>query len=705
MRGQTLQVRVLGGMAQDLPQPAEAASLIENWTVDPRIQGISTRVGYERYRPNASVGFAPFASTSRIHSIFVSQGSTGGSRQAILFESDGQLRLYNEVGQENNIIDLAPMIAPTATDTPTTYTMWQDKVVVTNGRDTPKIISLWPMGSTAQTTAEVKAEMVRPLGFYGAAPSPDPLKVITIDATSGGASADGYTGASTSNWYPVYGNAISFPGAFGMGKHNGGTAGIENNYQFKVAFISDTGSIGPLSEPCEIDWEIDAGNQGFRYCPTMRIPIGPPGTVARRIYGTFDDGQDFYFIADVRNNVETLFHAFRRSSTFSTPAPTETESAVFPAPNARFSAIFKQCLFLDGGRGQGNTLYFSKPGLPDQYGVADRLTLTGDGGDVVGLYAHYNNLIIFRESCIDVLTGSYPNFSSQTITREVSCRAPASIDAVPGLGVLFLARDGVYALTGGLDGGAVFDVKPLGLPIRREWERLTVECASRAVARYAPNERAYHLYIPVDGDDRPSLGAVFHLDKGWSIRTGFPVGCIDRTFNGTLVFGHHTGSTGANSDPAGLFVISGTPAMGGTISGDSFVPAGPPTSKYQSLWMDFGDAQVKKQVQYVVLWCMTRGNVTINFRYYKDFEHEQVGSDSRFKFQPPDQTDQPVYDSAVVGTDTWQESRLVPIRLPVALQSCSWFKWGMETTDDVTLVGYEVEFVARGTVTVAGKRI
>ena len=703
MRGQTLQVRVLGGMAQDLPQPAEGASLIENWTVDPRTQGISTRIGYEKYRPLASAGYAPFGSTPRVDSLFVAQGSVNGARQTILFEAGGVLYLYNEVGQENDLISLTNMVPPTATDMPTMYTQWQDRVIVTNGRDAPKILSLWPMGATADVTDAVKASMIRPLGFSGQPSSPDPLKVVTIDATGGGASSDSYTGASTTNWYPVYGNAISFPGAFGMGQHKGGTDGVENNYQFKVAFVSDTGSVSPLSEPCEVDWEIPASNAGFRYCPTIRIPLGPPGTVARRVYGTFDDGQDFYFIADVRNNVETLFHAFRRSSTLSTPAPDVTETAVFPAPYARFAAVYKQCLFLDGGRNNGTTLYFSKPGLPDQFGVFDNLTLTGEGGDVVGLYSHYNNLIIFRESSIDVLTGSYPNFSVQTITKRVACIAPASVEAVPGLGVVFLAIDGVHVLTGGLDGGSVFDVRPIGLPIRREFERLTLECATRAVGRYAPRQREYHLYIPVDGNDRPNLGVIFHIEKGWSVRTGFPVGCIDRTFNGALVFGHNVGATGANDDPAGLFVISGTPAMGGTIDGDTYTPAGPPTSKYQSPWMDFGDAQVKKQVQYVVLWCMTRGNLTIDFRYYKDFEYSQTGTDTRFKFQSPDQSDQPVYDSAVIGTDEWQEARLVPIRLPVALQSCSWFKWELETTDDVTLVGYEIEYVARGTVTVAGK--
>jgi hypothetical protein len=705
MKGQTLQVRVVGGMAQDLPQPIESASIVDNWIVDPGTQGFSSRIGYEKYRPDAADKFNPFNNLGRIDSIFVAQGSPNGARQSILFETLGTLYLFYEVGQENVIVALASLTPPTATDAPTTYTQWNDRVIVTNGRNAPLIIRLWPLSASADITDSVKEQIVRPLGFGGRPTSPEAYKVLTINATGSGASATTYTGKSTSNWYPVYGNAISFPNAFGMGTHAGGSGGEENNYQFKVSFISDTGSVSPLSTPVQIDWEIDPSAKGFRYCPTMDIPLGPDGTVARRMYGTFDDGEDFYFIADVRNNVETLFHATRRSKTFTTLAPSDTNSAPFPAKAARFASLYKQCVFLDGGRENGSTLYFSNPGFPDEYGAVNFITLSGGGGDITGLYAYYNLLLIFRESSIDVLTGNFPNFSVQTITKQVSCRAPSTIEAVPGLGLVFLATDGVYALTGGLDGGSVVNVVPLGIPIRRELTRLTVECAQRAVGRYSTIERAYHLYIPVDGDDRPSLGLVYHLEKkGWSIRTGFPVGCIDRLHNGTMVFGHNTGNVGSPNDESGLFVISATPAMGGSIVGDTYQIAGPPTSTYQSAWHDFGDSQIKKQVQYVTLWVQTRGEITVDLSFFKDFEYSPLASDTRFVYQPPDRADQPVYDSAVVGTDAWQDAQLVPLRVPVAVQSCSWFKFQLQTTNDVIFVGYEIEYVSRGTTTIAGKR-
>lgn len=65
------------------------------------------------------------------------------------------------------------------------------------------------------------------------------------------------------------------------------------------------------------------------------------------------------------------------------------------------------------------------------------------------LYSYYNNLVVFRENSVDVLTGDYPNFNVQVVTDQVSCRSAHSIESIPGLGVVFLADDGIYALTGG----------------------------------------------------------------------------------------------------------------------------------------------------------------------------------------------------------------------------------------------------------------
>ena len=150
--------------------------------------------------------------------------------------------------------------------------------------------------------------------------------------------------------------------------------------------------------------------------------------------------------------------------------------------------------------------------------------------------------------------------------------------------------------------------------------------------------------------------------------------------------------------------MSGRRSLGGSILGDAFVYGPAPTSLYRSTWNDFGDAVQQKKVHYVTIWCLTTGSPTLTVRHLKDFSLTAT-SERSYESQPPDAADLPVYDSAVLGTTTaYRQERLVPLRVSVALQSCSWFAFEVETTDDLVIVGHEVEYTIGATRTIAGKR-
>jgi hypothetical protein len=726
MRGQVQQVRVAKGMQQQLPQPPDSATLIENWTVDQRTGALSSRLGYEKYRVDATDKFVPFATTKRIDSIYVLQQQPGGARQSILFETGGFLYLYYEVGQAASLVELAAgRNIPTPTQAGSVYCQVGRKVVVTNGVDAPVIVDPWPLPDSSSINANIRDSLIRPVGFAGRPSPPEAMRVTNVqyspDTTMSIASADDVGADTLSLWTTTGSQTVGAPNRFGMGTPSAlavGTGGSNNDdvirqdsrnaFKFKVAYVSDTGSVGPSSGEVTAQWSIPiVGGQGaydgFRYSPTLRIPPGPPGTAARRIYATQNKGQQFFFVDDVRNNTELLYHATRRDSTFSVAAPSDLDTVPMPASAAKVCASYQGCLWLDGGTADPSRLYYSHPGLPDQFGGADYLNLNSRGGAVVGMAQHYNVLLVLREQGIDIVTGSYPNFTAQTITDQVACRSPHSIDIIPGVGTVFLAEDQVYAIKGGVVGGSQVQLVPLGQPIREALQRLTRTCAHRAVGRYSPRTQEYHLYIPADGNDRPNLGLVYHIVRGWSVRTGFPVGCIDRLHNGTLLFGHHTGAeAGANSE-AGLFVISAKRAMGGKIESDAYVTNNPPTSVYESAWLDMGDAQIKKQVQYVTLWIQTTGDVKLNLAHFKDFGYTEVGTNKTYLAQPADTASQPVLDTGLVGTAKWQRAQLVPVRISVAQQSCSWFKFRLETTDDIMFVGYEIDYQSRGVRVIAGK--
>ncbi len=153
-----------------------------------------------------------------------------------------------------------------------------------------------------------------------------------------------------------------------------------------------------------------------------------------------------------------------------------------------------------------------------------------------------------------------------------------------------------------------------------------------------------------------------------------------------------------------MFLITARRALGGTVSENTFTYAAAPTSTYRSTWNDFGDAAAQKQVLYVTLWCLTTGRPTVTVKHLKDFSLTAVEERS-YQAQPPDAADLPVYDSAQLGTATaYRKERLVPLRVSVAQQSCSWFAFEVSTSDDLVIVGHEIEYKFGKARTISGKR-
>jgi hypothetical protein len=103
--------------------------------------------------------------------------------------------------------------------------------------------------------------------------------------------------------------------------------------------------------------------------------------------------------------------------------------------------------------------------LPEQFPVFNTFELgNGTGGAITRLYAYYNNLLVFRESSIEVVRTNGGAFSISAVSPNIGTRASNSIQLVPGLGVVFLTDDGFYAITGGLDGGSTISVEKISTP-------------------------------------------------------------------------------------------------------------------------------------------------------------------------------------------------------------------------------------------------
>lgn len=692
----------MGGLYETQPQPPESASVAENLAIDERTMGWSTRVGFEPYRVNQTLGFAPFT-VGRIDSLFVFRELADASRNVILFESAGTLYLLKEVGGTVTLTTIrSGRSIPSVSSVPTQYTQVAGGVLLTNGRDAPLFVRPWPLASAVNLSSLARDWGVpRPV-----APSP-----YRVDPTHQGTPSDGSGSASVSLW--VAQHTRSSPqwtvDQFGIGfaKDIGGDP-VTSRYSHQISFVSDTGSEGPLSATSTKAWETK-GNNRYRYAMVLQIPTGPPGTLARRLYRSrnysddtnIENQSERYHVLDIPNNGEEYVVDGYQQAGLGALAPTDLID--FPSARARFAASWADRCWMDGGLDDARTLYYSDAGLPEQFSLGGYITLSGDGGNITGLRSHYGALVVFRETGLDVVSAIDPNlgqWASRPLSTEMQCVAPMTADHVPGVGLVFAAVDGIYALSGGGEGGSSFEFTRITTNLSETWGRVTRECLPRAVGRYCPATREYHVYVPADGIDRPWLGLVWHVDKMvWSTRKGFPVGALDRLPTGELVFG----SNGNASHP-GIFVMSGRRTLGRKQEGETFVDVGPPTSTWKSPWLQVTSPQDKKQVQYVTMWVMSTGSVNVSVRVYKDWQRTSY-LERAFLAQPADATNLPVLDTVLLnGGEAWEQTQAVPLRIPVAHQSCSWFAFEVSTTDDLVLVGWSIEYQLRGTITVEGKR-
>ena len=717
------QYQDLEGVDEKLPQGDKSATIIENMTVDERTGGWDSRVGWEKFFPSDDL-FGPFNNYKRIHSLYC-WSAHQGARQFYLYEHDslvvaGKVRLRHTIGNPPSDVAVdTKRVKPAKNQAATDYEPFGRHLVILNGYDTP---AHW----------DGRDGFLAPLGWQNIPSPPVPWSVASGGGTGGGEQDFGAFDPETT------GGATNFSVAYdhGLGSSTGDTT---NTYRWKVSWVNELGSESPLSTgsataswvtdnttvPSPSQWK-DTKHAVF----LGSVPKGPDGTIARKIYRTrnlgkgeaSDPSEVFYSVATIYNNADEVFVDYVPDSRLGATAPTDAASVLMPAPGARFASAFKGCLFIDGGQADSSRLYHSNPGKMDTFSSLDFFDSGArEGGSITGMHPYYDNLLVFRERAIEVVQGEYGSFRLSPFFQGAGTKAIHTVTSIPGMGVFFLADDGVYRIYGSTIGGASLQVERISDSILKTIKRINPDLIARATAAYSAKWKEWHCYFPADGADLPNLGIVFHTEKkAWSTRIGFPVGALASDKDGNLVFGHNTGYTGAGTAVptgvenrqngqdfhAGLFVITRRSANGHVVNftgGEELTAdAAAPTSLYRSAWRDFGHATQKKFIKYVYLYVMTTGNNTVPITYYMDFQ--AVGTASAgMKMQRSEHPDQPVFDTAVWDSDAWTEGLLTEIRYPVAQKGCSHFAFEVSTTNDFVLVGYSVELVSNKMRTGAGK--
>jgi hypothetical protein len=415
-----------------------------------------------------------------------------------------------------------------------------------------------------------------------------------------------------------------------------------NSYQYAVSYISDTGAESPISPlSAQVAWSYQAGlaendtRKEYKHGIALQgIPIGPEGTVKRRLYRTKNQlsggahelhgsqaggDQTLFFLTDVADNVTTNYLDLIPDSGLGSQSPPAFASRVFPS-TATVAAAFKNRLLLSGISEEKTVVYYSRAGFPEQLPSLNYLDLGADGGGITGLHSTDNLCYVFRENGIDLLVPTENldlPFKQVPLTRSVGSLSPNSVVDVPGVGVIFLGSDRVfYAVSkqGNFDGGAA--LVPLGEPIEPETRKINKNALARVYAVYSPRDKEYWATCPMNGGRYATQGFCFHVPvQAWSFRKNIPAGCFTYIPEGWVAFGGNGSQSnlpvisgvdeGEFND--GLFVWCGAKGQGYTNDGAQQpvrqATTGCAPYTYETTWMSLGEPNALKSIRGLTLYC------------------------------------------------------------------------------------------------------
>ena len=695
------------GVFIGLPSPTESANRIENFRYDPKNKAWHNQLGYEKLFSNQTA-FSPFAGSDQraVDSIYMFQQHSG-AKQQLFYETNGKLYMLR-FANNLNVELLDNRKVPTDNEPHTSYEPFGRYVIITNGFD-------GPVKFRGQQSGGNPADYVYDLGWR----------------TSPGTPSVRIPGPTNSSLFPktflestdTYVSNSGFTQYFEDPSYRGlGTATdeAENRYIYKVTFVNENGSESPLSAPSnDAKWESSNLTRGSTTAVPLpglivEIPTGPNGTKARRIYRTTNNTDDYFFCKQINNNSDTIYTDFLSDSQLGAAAPSGNDSVIFPSPSARFTAAFKNVLFVDGGEMDPTRLYYSRPLQPDTYKADDYFEVgTREGGDITALAPYYNSLLVFRENAIDLIRGDAVNgFELVPFIQGVGTLSPHTIVPIPNVGLSFLSQDGIYILKGGLDGGSSLQLQKISQGLQEFFDRLSRDKLPAAVGAYSQRERELHYYMSIDGQPTLNKGIVFHVDnKTFSERDSFPVKCITTDKDGNLIAGYdennvYSGAPALSTNQeakGGIFVISGTRQMGYKWSGSAYVDNDDIQSKFRSSWHDFGYGPIKKHVKYVYLYILTKGNVDLALEIYKDRSWANGNQTQQTNLQRADQADQNVYGTNKWNTAVWEDKLLTPLRFDCFNSACTDFAFEFTANQQVEFVGYAIEYTVDNTRIIRGK--
>jgi len=595
----------------------------------------------------------------------------------------GQGATYTGAFYENDLVTIdSDRYIPKLGDVGSQFVNLGQHLLIINGRDRAILFS--------------GDQVYRDFGFVLQTPSCDPLDVATEyqnnKVLSGGAA--------------VAYNKVS---QYGLGDV---TENVQYTYNYKMTMISDLGAESPLSATQSVSWSIPNA-QNKRYGVALDLPIGQDGVVARRIYRTKEiatNGELYYFVSQIDENSSRFFIDAMPDRFLVDQAPSVTASTPITT-DWKFGEVWDNRLWLAAG----SRIIYSDRGIFEQFGALAYFDLGNQtGGDITQLVAFYNNLIVFRESAINIISFDTDSYNISTITNTLGTVASKAVVVIPQLGVVFVNEQGVWMLSGGLNGGASINMQKISKPIDKLLRRVNRSMIHKSIAAYSYREKEVWLHLPTDDSTTPDFGYVLHLTPQtplWSIRTDLETptnsywSAMSTTVNGYFLLGNDpnwTPALNAETKKLGpLQVMSARSHWGQTgkvtAFGDNVTLQITDTvhngHQWESAWYNSNENSVKVRYYSVELRIISYGDNGFDFFYGIDYSYTE--STTSTQKQAKSETVYTIKEDAVFGpadlsvtkvpftvnSSKIAEGRLITLRYDVNTELCDQFKFGVRTTN------------------------
>lgn len=184
------------------------------------------------------------------------------------------------------------------------------------------------------------------------------------------------------------------------------------------------------------------------------IPLGPPGTPARKIYRTKVNGSTLYYLATISDNSTTTYADTIADGAISVTIPSTTDVM----PKGALLTLHRERLFISGDPSSPNNIYYSSTYLPHYIQQTTQLTLlqiaNDDGDTITGIPIQLGVMVCIKRNSIRILHITSPVSGADPTTwyaddplAWIGSPAPYSVTQTPS-GIVFLGYDHWYIFDG-----------------------------------------------------------------------------------------------------------------------------------------------------------------------------------------------------------------------------------------------------------------